>query len=298
MDTQADISQINFSILRIRFKRNFIKIAVLTSFLSMIVLLVLLNMANRYRVETKLAPVMAGGANALAGQLGGIASLAGLNLNQIGGEDKTVLAIETLRTRNFLIRVLKENDLIVPVFASKGWNKESGELIIDDEIYDVVKGKWVREPKEPYDVIPADEEIIEEFKKDYTVYQDDITGIVTIRFTSYSPVLSKKVVDSIVKSINMEMKNKDISDIKHNIEYIEAKIEGISNKEIKNSFYTFLEEEMKKLMIAEVKDEYSFKTLEPSFEPVRKSSPKRVLILLLSGVAFLFMSSLIFCLRD
>ncbi|SIQ50716.1 Chain length determinant protein [Shewanella morhuae] len=59
---------------------------------------------NIYKSEALLAPAaeeQGGGLSALASQFGGLASLAGVNLGGKGGTDKTQLAIEVLKSRQF-----------------------------------------------------------------------------------------------------------------------------------------------------------------------------------------------------
>ena len=56
-----------------------------------------ISLPNVYKSEALLAPAEAqqqGGLGALAGQFGGLASLAGVNLGAGGGVDKTQLALE------------------------------------------------------------------------------------------------------------------------------------------------------------------------------------------------------------
>lgn len=291
-----EISNQNFENAIKNFKYHFIKILILTFITAAITIVFLMLTPNRYRAEAKLAPV-SGSQSGLSGQLGSIASLAGINLNQLGGEDKTTVALEILRTRYFLIKILRDNDFVVPLMAAEGWDSKNNQMLIDPEKFDTTNKRWVREPKEPYGVIPSDEEIVEEFRKNYTVYQDELTGIVTIRFTSFSPEFSQRIVGKVINGINDTVRENDTKEIQNNIMYLEKKIMEVNNNEIKNSFYSIMQDEIKKLMIANVKAEYIFKTVEPAFAPIRKSSPKRALILVLVTSTSFVLFSMFFILR-
>jgi uncharacterized protein involved in exopolysaccharide biosynthesis len=81
-----------------------------------------LSKPNVYKASVLLAPVSteggAGGLGALAGQFGGLASMAGINLGG-GGTDKTGLALEIIKSRSFLENFIQKHDLIVPIIAAK-----------------------------------------------------------------------------------------------------------------------------------------------------------------------------------
>ena len=51
---------------------------------------------------------------------------------------------------------------------------------------------------------------------------------------------------------------------------------------MQNVFYQLIEEQTKTLMLAEVKDEYAFKVIDPPVVPEEKVGPKRALICILS----------------
>ena len=104
-----------------------------------------LSKPNIYKASAILAPASseggAGGLGALAGQFGGLASMAGINLGG-GGGDKTALALEILKSRSFIEAFITKHDLLVPLMASKKWDMASDALILDEELYDEVNNKF------------------------------------------------------------------------------------------------------------------------------------------------------------
>ena len=80
-----------------------------------------INQPNIYRATTLLAPASeqggAGGLAKMAGQFGGLASLAGINLGG-GGTDKTGLALEVLKSRVFIEEFINKHQLIVPLMVA------------------------------------------------------------------------------------------------------------------------------------------------------------------------------------
>src|SRR5690554_1484848 len=89
-----------------------------------------------YRAEVVAAPTeeaQGSGLGQLAGQLGGLASLAGVNVGE-GQLDKSVQAIEILWSRRFLSEFIDKHDIAIPLMAATGWNPITKELQLDDSI--------------------------------------------------------------------------------------------------------------------------------------------------------------------
>jgi uncharacterized protein involved in exopolysaccharide biosynthesis len=89
---------------------------------------------NIYQASVLLAPTEGDGSAALGGQLGGLASLAGVNIGQ-DGSNKVVIAKEILQSRAFLTNFIQRHYLEIPLMATKGWNMERREWIYDRDVY-------------------------------------------------------------------------------------------------------------------------------------------------------------------
>jgi uncharacterized protein involved in exopolysaccharide biosynthesis len=250
-----------------------------------------LSLPNIYKSEVTLAPAGERGGLNIPGQLGGLAALAGVNLGGKGG-DKTALALEILKSREFLGRFIEENDLYVPIMAAKGWDRASDKLLIDPEIYNEETKQWVREVKEPFKPKPSVLETIEEFTKLLGARQDETTGMVSISIEYYSPKLAKKWVDKLVKSINEDMRLRDLEDAEKSIAYLNSQIEQTTLADIKTMLFSLIEEQTKTRMLANVRDEYVLRTIDSAVEAEKKSSPKRALIIFITLIFGLISSAM------
>ena len=250
-----------------------------------------LSLPNVYKSEVTLAPAGERGGLNIPGQLGGLAALAGVNLGGKGG-DKTALALEILKSREFLGRFIEENDLYVPIMAAKGWDRASDKLLIDPEIYNEETKQWVREVKEPFKPKPSVLETIEEFTKLLGARQDETTGMVSISIEYYSPKLAKKWVDKLVKSINEDMRLRDLEDAEKSIAYLNSQIEQTTLADIKTMLFSLIEEQTKTRMLANVRDEYVLRTIDSAVEAEKKSSPKRALIIFITLIFGLISSAM------
>jgi uncharacterized protein involved in exopolysaccharide biosynthesis len=253
--------------------------------------IIALMIPNVYRADALLAPneeQTGGGLSALAEQYGGLAALAGVDL--MGQSDeKTTLGLAVLRSRKFISDFVERHDLLVPLIAARGWDRETGELIIDSDDYDVDAKRWVRDVRFPKKVVPSMQEAYEKFTEDVlTVGQNSKTGYVTITIEHYSPLVAQQWVAWLVEDINQTIMQKDVREAQQAIDYLNEQIKATSLAELRNVFSRLIEEQTKTIMLAAVTDEYLFKTVDPPVAPEEKSRPKRSLIVLigafLSGV--------------
>lgn len=253
-----------------------------------------INLPNIYRSEALLAPVVEDSSMRLPGQLGGLAALAGVNLRG-GGNDKTTLAIEVLKSREFIGRFIEKYDLFVPVMAAEGWNRSSDKLLINSNRYNEETGEWVRKVKPPFTPKPSVQEVYRRFMKLVSVSQDKTNGMVKLSVNHYSPVLAKFWVDQLVKEVNEDLRQRDLNQAQRSITYLNEQIAQTNLADAKAMLYSLIEEQTKTLMLANVRSEYVFKTIDPAIVAERKAKPARALICIL-GVMLGGMLSVIFVL--
>jgi len=244
-----------------------------------------LTLPNVYRSEALLAPVnqeQGGGMGGLAGQFGGLASLAGINLGS-GSIDRTTLALEVMKSREFITKFVQSHDLLVPLMAADGWDQGRNELTIDPKLYDIDAAEWVREPQGIYGKVPTNLEAVEAFSERLDVQQEKSTGLVKVEIEHYSPEVAKQWVDWIVEAINSEMKARDKSEAERSVAYLERQLAQTRVAEMQNVLYQLIEDQAKTIMFAEVRDEYVFKTIDPAVVAEKKASPSRALICILGS---------------
>jgi uncharacterized protein involved in exopolysaccharide biosynthesis len=240
---------------------------------------------NIYKSEALLAPADAeqggGGLAALAGQFGGLASMAGINLGGGGGADKTQLAIEVIKSRQFTSDFIQKHDLLADLMAAKSWDMAKDTVIYDVELYDVTNKKWLREVNAPFMPEPSMQEAYKEFSKVIAVNAAKDTGMVTISLEHVSPSVAQQWVAWLVEDINKVMKERDVLEAMRSTEFLNKQIALTNVADIRSMLYKLIEEQAKTIMFAEVRDEYIFKTIDPALVPEEKAKPKRALIVVL-----------------
>lgn len=272
-------------------------IAVTTVFAVVSVIFAIMQ-PNIYKSEALLAPAseeQGGGLSALASQFGGLASLAGVNLGSKGGVDKTQMAIEVMKSRQFASEFIQKHQLLPNLMAAKEWNINDNTISYDESLYDASSNKWVREAKAPYKPEPSMQEAFKVFSKIVKVDAAKDTGMVTVSVEHLSPSVAQQWVNWLVEDINKVMKDRDVAEANRSSEFLNKQIAQTNVADIKAILYKLIEEQAKTIMFAEVRDEYIFKTIDPALVPEEKAKPKRALICVL-GTMFGGMLGLIFVL--
>ena len=264
-----------------------ILIVAITAIFAIGSVLVALSIPNQYKATAVLAPAQAdgGGLSSALGQLGGLASLAGVTIGE-GSSSESQIAQEIMKSWSFVESFIADNNLEVEVYAAKGWSKSSGELMIDDDVYDIDTQAWLLEDDETGELVPPTSwELFKRFDEMLSVSQDKTSGLVSVSLEYYSPIFAKEWLDLYIAAINQHMQARQVAKVSRNITYLEAQIAKTSIAEMREVFYTIIEEQTKNKMVAEASPDYAFVAVSPSMVPEEKSKPSRGLISIL-GASF------------
>ena len=270
----------------------------ITAIFALVSVFYALSIPNQYRATALVSPAQGSGGrlSGALGQLGGLASLAGVSIG--GGESSEAqVAQEIMRSRGFIEEFISENNLAVEVFAAEGWDMGSNQLEINSDIYDVDSLLWVRDAPAGKTAEPSGWELFKKFSGMFSVSEDKKTGMVSISVEYFSPELAKEWVDRLVIGINQHMQSRKLEKVNINIQYLEAQIQKTSIAEMREVFYTIIEEQIKSKMLAEASPEYAFVTVSPAMVPEEKSQPKRALICILGTLLGGMLATLIVLVR-
>ena len=259
-----------------------IKIVAITAVFAVASVIYALSVPNQYKATALLAPAQSsgGGLSGALGQLGGLASLAGVSIG--GGEgSEAQIAQEIMKSWNFIEAFIADNDLAVELFAAEGWRKGSNELKINDDVYDSQNKQWLLENESGVVGPPSSWNLFKTFSERLAVSEDKRSGLVSVSIEYYSPQIAKQWLDMYVSAVNAHMQQRQVDKVTNNINYLQAQIEKTSIAEMREVFYTIIEEQTKNKMVAEASPEYAFVAVSPSMVPEEKSQPKRALICIL-----------------
>ena len=259
------------------------KIIAITAVFAFVSVIYALSLSDQYKATVLLAPAQSDSSDlsGALGQLGGLASLAGVD---IGGGDSSEaqMAQEIMKSWSFIDVFIAENNISVEVYAAEGWSRGSNELQIDDDIYDAETKTWLVENDNTGEVGPPSSWVLfEAFSERLVVSENKKSGLVSVSIEYYSPQIAKQWLDMYVAAINAHMQQRQMEKVTNNINYLQAQIENTSIAEMREVFYTIIAEQTKNKMLAEASPEYAFVAVSPSMVPEEKSQPQRAFICIL-----------------
>ena len=254
-----------------------LKIFVITAIFAIASVIYALSVPNQYKATTLLAPAQSsgGGLSGALGQLGGLASLAGVSLG--GGEtSEAQIAQIIMKSRSFIEVFIESNNLAVELYATEGWDKASSKSIINSDSYDSERKQWLFEGG-----APSSWTLYKAFSEKLSVSEDIGTGLLSVSIEHYSPRIAKQWLDLYVSGVNEHMQKRQMVKVTRNIEFLEAQIEKTNIAGMQEVFYTIIEEQIKSKMLAEASPDYAFAVVSASMVPEQKSQPRRALISIL-----------------
>ena len=219
-----------------------------------------LHQTEIYRAEVLLAPVEnRQSSSPLASQLGGAAALVGINLGQpAGGRIASVLA--TLRSREFILKFIDDFSLKSSLFETSADGA----------------------------VIQTDLQVYRKFRGILNITRNSEDGLIRLAIEWTDPVKAAEWANLIVAAINAHEKMRDVNEASGAIDYLTDQLASTQLVEMQRVFYQLIEAQTRVIMLADVRDEYVFRVIDPAVVPDERISPKRramVVIGLLIGMA-------------
>jgi len=262
------------------------------------------NMRNVYQTQVLLTPAQndTGSMSQLAGRFGGLASLAGID---IGGRGDQLAneGVAIFTSRDFLLKFVHDRNL-KPVLFYKKWDKKLNQWKKPGPIARALRKiipktgnkptvKRYADPREP-----TDWATYRLFKgKFINVAQDKKTSLITVTVSAYKPQDAMDWAAELVKRVNEHLRQAKKNEAEKSIAYLEAASQQTNIVEMKTAIYQLIETQTKTIMLANVKEEFVFKTLDPAFYPEQKTSPKRGLMIVGGAFAGLLIATVLLFIR-
>jgi len=221
-----------------------------------------------YRSSAVLIPASAdrssmnGSLSSALGQLGGLASLAGVSVSS--NDSTTVEALAVLQSRQFTQKFIDEHDLMPKLFSSK---------------WDAAGVKWRVGEKDQ----PTSAQAYRYFNdKIRMINQDKKTGLVTVQIDWKDRNEATNWANDLIQMINMEMRDRAIEKATASIGFLEKELATTSTIETRDAINRLIEVQIKQRMLATVTQEYAFRVVDKAVvsditDPVK---PKKLLLLI------------------
>jgi uncharacterized protein involved in exopolysaccharide biosynthesis len=235
-------------------------IAVSCLVFGLLSLVLALFMEPYFRAETVLVYVhdkgMGAGAGSLDTALGGLASLAGMNMMGADTEDQQAMAV--LDSRHLAEEFIQRNQLI-PVLLRNSKKRPT---------------MW---------------RAVQQFKDGVLqVHKDPRKGVTTIDVVWRDPQQAAQWANQFAALTNEAVRKHTIDESSRNIAYLNEQIAKTNDVDLRRLLYDILETETKTLMLANARADYAFQIVDPAVAPEIKAGPHRSLVVL-GGLVLGFM---------
>ena len=242
-----------------------------------------------YQSEATLIPARnhVGMGESSGGAMGGLAMLSGIGLG-VGKSSQAELDIATMKSRQFIIKLIDKYQLAPLIIAVKDWDMQQQEVIFDTEKYNPGSQIWLDESGQKTKP-PSVLKLYKEFMDNLIIDYDSVTQITKIKYNHISPKLSKEWIEILINEFNLWARQKSVTDSTKRIQYLKTAISNTKVAEMKASFMRVIESQLQSLMMAEVQEDFAFEMIDPPLVPESPIRPNRALIMLLSivlGVLF------------
>ena len=218
--------------------------------------------------------------------LSAISQLAGIGVGS--SSHKVTYAIEVLKSKEFLLGFIDQNNLAPMLLAGQNWDSEHNEWEFNDDVYDVAAESWL------IDRVPK-MDLYNKFRDNLSIEFSSDTGVLILSYKSMSPFDSSDLVNKMISGLNDRLRSLDIADSEKNISYLVRQLETVSNTDMQVLLYGLIETETQRKMLANTREDFAFKVIDKAMLPEQKYSPNRSVICLLGlGVGVVLCGAYLF----
>lgn len=226
-----------------------------------------------YRSTVVMVPAGAGkegmsGLGSALGQLGGLASLAGV---RVGANDtQTQEAIAVLESREFTEAFINDRALLPELFYSD-WDKANK--------------RWIHEHT-----------LVQGFKRFdaiRTVTKDKETGLVRLEILWRDPMRAAAWANALVERLNAEMRARAITRSRDSLGFFEAELARTATIETRQAISRLMESQINERMLANTTQEYAFRVVDRALPADRRdvARPNKPLLVILGSLAGLVLGA-------
>lgn len=240
-----------------------------------------LSLDNIYRSSAKIFPENS--TSSSLNNLGGISSLANIaGLGSMNDSDEETIAIETLKSREFILHFINNRQLEPYLLAFESTDGR-GNIKFDDKKYN--NGKWLSNSV-MYDGKVSNQKLYESLKNSLYIGKDLDTGSYNISIESRDPVMSFEILTNIIEDLDTYLKDKQMEITKERLLYLQSNANSFASIKQREYLDSLVYEELVKLMRLELNDFYSFSLIDKPFYPEKKIKPKRTYIVLFAMLIY------------
>ncbi len=197
-----------------------------------------------------------GALNSLTSAFGGLSTLAGITSPTA---NQAAIDVATLKSQVLINEFISANHL-VPLLLSSG----DGGARVNARLHAVNSVALWR--------------ATQKFKrKILDVSEDRKTGLIKISIIWKTPQTAALWANGLVEAVNSFLRNREISESQREVSYLKNQVKATSDLTIKTGIYALIQEQISRAMLAEGRQEYALRVIDPAFAPHVAYAPKPIL---------------------
>ena len=176
-----------------------------------------------------------------------------------GSAPKTKEALAIFQSRLFIESFITREDLMPKLFYQS---------------FDEEDLSWIP------DEIPSLKDGYEKILSSLKINLDD--SLITISLKSHDPDLAADIVNLMTKAVNNHIRDESIEESKRSISFLETEINKTNLSSSIEMLYRLIEQQTQTIMVANTRQDYAFKVIDPAVAPVHPAGPNRRIIVIIS----------------
>jgi len=226
----------------------------------------------------------------LADQMGSLSSLVGAGM-QLGGDaelkEQNYMAV--LSSRGLALKFINQYHLMPELFPGR-WDLVSHQwkaldpsamsrvrLAASRALARISGDEGWRVPSNQ----PTTSQALKAFDRICTIKSDRTTGMVKVSFELRNPEESAEWANEYVALANREIRNRIISQATLALKYLNDQASNTNVTELKAAIYMLVQQRLEEIVSAKSRPDYAFQIIDKAMVPTVRSSPQRVLIIVL-----------------
>jgi LPS O-antigen subunit length determinant protein (WzzB/FepE family) len=194
-----------------------------------------------YRAEAVLIPVDVSGRSldAVSGDLGGLAALAGIRVGNNSGQQ---VALATLRGKGFTAKFIQEQNLLPTLYPDR---------------WDADQGRWRGEP-------PTIIQAVDRFDRGgiRKVIENRQSGLITIQIDWKDSEEAMGWLVAMIESLNSQLRSEAIAESRRSVEFLTAESDRTQSTAVRETIFRLIESQMKQAALANAQFEYALKFVD------------------------------------
>ena len=125
------------------------------------------------------------------------------------------------------------------------------------------------------------------------IRRSEDSGFLYLNFEHPSPHFAYYLVDLIIKEVNSIRRSQDLESTEEALTYLYEQLKNTRESELRLSINQIIESQLRKKMLAHIKENYAIFPIDEPYVPLLKTSPTRSYIVIISTIVGFILSIII-----